>query len=103
MLFWPLAILLCVLMRPRNGKRDFWDLAFAAFLCLSFLSFIGVYLFTPRPLVWHVQLSFDRLLIQILPIFIFLLVLRWGEFWRSSADSEAHDEDGIARLVPERV
>jgi len=103
MLFWPLAILLCVLMRPRNRSRDFWDLAFTAFLCLSLVSFIGVYLLTPHPVEWHIKSSFDRLLIQILPIFIFLLVLRLREFWKDTAAGEALDEGGIATLVSEKI
>jgi hypothetical protein len=47
-------------------------------LVLVFLSYCGVYLITPYSLAWQVQSSFDRLILQVWPsfLFVFFVVLR---------------------------
>jgi hypothetical protein len=50
----------------------------AATLTLVFLSYCAVYLITPSGVAWHVQTSFNRLILQIWPsaLLVFFLVLR---------------------------
>ncbi len=77
-LFWPIFILLFIFLIPR--KLEFWHIFFLVFLSLSFLAYLFIYLVTPLDIFDHIIHSFDRLLIQILPLFVFALALLAKEF-----------------------
>lgn len=47
--------------------------ALAALLTLQVLSYVGAYLISPYNLAWHLSTSFDRLLLQVLPLTVLVL------------------------------
>ena len=73
-LFWIIAILLLVFLR--KGTPNFWSRFFSVFISLCFISFFVIYLTTPQDVAWHIQTSFNRLLIKILPIVIVAIFIR---------------------------
>ena len=77
-LFWPIFILLFIFLIPH--KLGFWHIFFLVFLSLSFLAYLFIYLVTPLDIFDHIIHSFDRLLIQILPLFVFAFALQAKEF-----------------------
>ena len=73
-----LAILGILLRWQLEERYRLPALIAATALVLVFLSYCGVYLITPYSLAWQVQSSFDRLILQVWPsfVFIFFVMLR---------------------------
>ena len=61
--------------RPRIRKEKKALAILAMTLLAILLADIGAYLITPLPLEWQIRQSIDRLLLQLLPAFLFLLFL----------------------------
>jgi len=81
MLFWILIALFIVFTNKRQIKI-FQDVFLTSLIILSFIFFVFSYLVTPKDVVWHIQTSFNRLLIQILPICLLLVFIRLKIFRR---------------------
>jgi hypothetical protein len=58
---------------------------------LQFGAYLGIYLITPRDLTWHLMYSMDRLLLQLFPL-VLLLVLLTVTTPESALRPEAHSE-----------
>lgn len=76
MVFWIIAILFLVFLHKQEKKHYFWNTFFTALIVLCFISFFLIYLVTPQDVVWHIQTSFNRLLIQIFPLVIISVFIR---------------------------
>lgn len=76
MVFWIIAILFLVFLHKGEKKHYFWNTFFTALIVLCFISFFLIYLVTPQDIVWHIQTSFNRLLIQIFPLVIVAVFIR---------------------------
>ncbi len=68
-LFWFAVVALFVLL----PKKTSWSRFFSLFLGLCCVAFFLIYLATPQDVTWHIATSFNRLLIQILPVIIVAL------------------------------
>jgi len=78
-----LAILAILLRWQMEERFQLPCLIATTGLVLVFLSYCGVYLVTPYGLAWQVQSSFDRLILQVWPSFLFVFFV----LLRSVADS----------------
>jgi len=73
-----LAILAVILRWQLEERYKLPALIATAALVLVFLSYCAVYLITPASVAWHVQTSFDRLILQVWPsaLLVFFVQLR---------------------------
>lgn len=76
----PLALLAPALWTPAGLPRE--RRAIGTVLVLLGLAYAGVYVLTPKPLVWHLSSSLHRLLIHVYPLLVLAAVvwrgrLRW--------------------------
>ncbi len=70
-IFFILALLLTKGFRLKDkNKKAFW-LSLAIFVLMS-IGYFSVYLFSPHDIQWLVDNSLDRIVLQILPVFLFL-------------------------------
>ncbi|MBI2669811.1 MAG: hypothetical protein HYX20_01530 [Candidatus Yanofskybacteria bacterium] len=74
--FWIIAIIFLVFLHKREKEHYFWNTFFTVLIVLCFVSFFFIYLVTPQDVVWHIQTSFNRLLIQIFPLVIVSIFIR---------------------------
>lgn len=63
------------------------NILIAGSILLIFVSYFIVYLFSPYDLLWHLETSFDRLVHQIIPILLLLLVPKLGELFPKNNES----------------
>ena len=87
---WKLPILIVLLLGalllrhqlPPQEKTVYW--VFCGLVLLTLAGFCAVYVITPHPLEWHLKYSMDRLMLQIFPMLLCLLLLgmrtprEWG-------------------------
>ncbi len=57
-------------------------------LLCCLIGYFFVYVMTPLPLEWHLMTSIDRLLMQLMPSFIFVMALRFTKLQFSFRDQE---------------
>jgi len=57
-------------------------------LLCAIVGYFFVYVMTPLPLEWHLMTSIDRLLMQLMPSFVFVMALRFSNLQFSFSDQE---------------
>ena len=97
--FWIIALLILIALR-RRGRIDFWDTFFSTLIPLCFASYFLIYVSTPQDVAWHIQTSFNRLLIQILPLVIVAVFIRIKRINTPDTPQDIHlDTHGGSRVA----
>jgi hypothetical protein len=91
---WKLPVLVvllaaALLLRRKFGAQEklaYWVCCGLALLTL--VGYCGVYVITPHPLAWHLKYSMDRLVLQVFPMLLTVLLLgmRTPREWGSDRD-----------------
>jgi hypothetical protein len=76
----PVLVVLCGLLllgrRVESSESQEAQNALIWISILTLVGYCGIYLVSPHPLAWHLKTSVDRLILQLLPIWLYILLGR---------------------------